>query len=263
MKVIGAGFGRTATMSLMMGLDQLGFKTYHMEKVFQENHVGDWGLVHAGDGKQDDAQLERVLDRIAAEGFTAGVDFPINFAYKELMRRNPDSPVILSVRKTPEVWAKSYLETIDKIYQASDKQRPPVTLVMPRFHNLTRWMRWKSGIPLGRASKEAAAAAYSAWLVDVQANVPKEKLLIWKVEDGWEPICAHLQIPTGQCPSDRGESFPFAPNDSANMKHSAWLLNVVTDWFYALAAALLFVIVVLLRIVAWCCCRTGAKEKQG
>jgi hypothetical protein len=43
-KVIGAGFGRTGTMSLKVALETLGFgPCYHMIEVFEHpEHVGFW-----------------------------------------------------------------------------------------------------------------------------------------------------------------------------------------------------------------------------
>ena len=35
LKVIGAGFGRTGTMSLYTALEKLGFKTHHMKTVIK------------------------------------------------------------------------------------------------------------------------------------------------------------------------------------------------------------------------------------
>lgn len=264
MKVIGAGFGRTGSNSLMIALEQLGYKTYHMEKAMKEDHIDDWSLIHAGEGKQDDSAFERVLDAISTAGYTAGVDFPICLAYKELMRRNPDSPVILSTRTSPEAWAKSYIDTIDRLERASARQQPPLSFLMPGMYNMSLWTRWKIGLSWGDLTIEEAAAVYSKWLEEVKANVPKEKLLIWKVQDGWEPICAHLKVPKGQCPSDRGESFPRGKNDTADMQFAAWALNFAMDWFHAIVVVFVLFVLFVLRLLCKCCCRGKVeKEKEG
>ena len=137
MKEIGAGLGRTGSNSLMIALDKLGYKTYHMERAMENNHLPDWGRVMIP-GHQDDNELDAVLDKIAAEGFTAGVDFPICSAYKELIKRWPDSPVILSTRSSPEAWAKSYYETIFRLEHVILREQPPLTLLMPGFANASR-----------------------------------------------------------------------------------------------------------------------------
>ncbi|MEY3042194.1 MAG: hypothetical protein RLZZ174_1276, partial [Pseudomonadota bacterium] len=50
LKVIGAGFGRTGTLSLKLALEQLGFgPCYHMVEVFKHpTHIPLWRKAHAG-----------------------------------------------------------------------------------------------------------------------------------------------------------------------------------------------------------------------
>ena len=41
---------------------------------------------------------------------------------------------------------------------------------------------------------------YYTWIDHVKASVPKEKLLIFKPNDGWEPLCTHLGLPVPPVP---------------------------------------------------------------
>ncbi len=43
--------------------------------------------------------------------------------------------------------------------------------------------------------RDAAIAAFEAWNADVRATAPADRLVIWNVGDGWEPICAALGLP--------------------------------------------------------------------
>jgi len=59
LKVIGAGFGRTGTMSLYTALNQLGFPCYHMLEVLKnpknKSHLPFWRKVaHGQSGEQYD-----------------------------------------------------------------------------------------------------------------------------------------------------------------------------------------------------------------
>ena len=89
MKVIGAGFARTGTLSMQSALNTLGFgRTYHMNDVFQnpshaqlwldfaESRTADWDALFAG--------------------YNACVDFPASCAWKELYDAYPDSKVVLT-----------------------------------------------------------------------------------------------------------------------------------------------------------------------
>jgi hypothetical protein len=51
LEVVGAGFGRTATMSLKLALETMGFgPCYHMVEVFQKHpeHIDSWKAAHRG-----------------------------------------------------------------------------------------------------------------------------------------------------------------------------------------------------------------------
>ena len=69
LKVIGAGFGRTGTLSLKMALEQLGLgPCYHMVEVFKHrDHLPRWIAAHEG-AETDWADL--------FSGYAATVDWP-------------------------------------------------------------------------------------------------------------------------------------------------------------------------------------------
>ena len=62
-KIIGAGLGRTGTMSLKIALEQLGFvKCYHMAEVLMNpRHAAYW--VEAADGRPDWERISRGMRR--------------------------------------------------------------------------------------------------------------------------------------------------------------------------------------------------------
>ena len=111
MKVIGAGFGRTGTASLQSALGELGFgPCYHMYEVFANpGHADFWRAAWRG----GPADWDGVLG-----GYEAAVDWPACTFYEELMERNPDAKVLLSVRD-PERWYESTRQTIYKIGKIS------------------------------------------------------------------------------------------------------------------------------------------------
>ena len=44
--------------------------------------------------------------------------------------------------------------------------------------------------------KEASIKYYTDWISEVKNVVPKEKLLVFSVKEGWEPLCHFLDLPT-------------------------------------------------------------------
>jgi hypothetical protein len=96
LEVIGAGFGRTGTMSLKVALEELGFgPCYHMTEVFTHpEHVESWRA--AARGKTVDWQMPFC-------SYRATVDWPGCAFYEELIDRYPNAKVVLSVRDPREL----------------------------------------------------------------------------------------------------------------------------------------------------------------
>src|SRR6516165_3260381 len=104
--VIGAGFGRTGTLSLKLALEQLGFgPCYHMLEVLQNpSAAGQWEA--AADRKAVD--WEEVF-----KGYRATVDWPAATFWRQLADAYPAAKVILSLRD-PAAWFASTQATIFK-----------------------------------------------------------------------------------------------------------------------------------------------------
>jgi hypothetical protein len=196
LRVIGAGLGRTGTMSLKGALEQLGFvKTYHMHELFMDpTRVVHWEA--AADGLPVDWDT-------LFEGYQAAVDYPACRFYKELMAQYPDAKVILTVR-SPESWHESARETI---FQASrmpgqhDADAPPPMpfpgdpqLFMRIFRLISRDI-WQGHFQGRFEDAEFAKGVFNRHNEEVQATVPPEKLLVFHPKDGWEPLCRFLDVP--------------------------------------------------------------------
>ena len=102
--VIGAGLGRTGTLSTRSALEHLlGHPCYHGAVPIAERpeHVLPWIKVFTS-GKLEPEMANKLLD-----GYSAGVDVTIFNWYKQLMEIYPDAKVLLTVRD-PERWFASY-----------------------------------------------------------------------------------------------------------------------------------------------------------
>ncbi|CAN5635879.1 hypothetical protein BH24ACT22_BH24ACT22_14470 [soil metagenome] len=109
--MIGAGFGRTGTMSLKAALGELGFDPcYHMSEVFENpDHIETWDAAANG----HPVNWEHFLG-----DYEATVDWPGCSFYKEMMQEHPDAKVLLSVRD-PDRWYESASSAIYSVHRAS------------------------------------------------------------------------------------------------------------------------------------------------
>lgn len=182
-QVIGAGFGRTGTLSLKAALEMIGFgPCYHMFEVFKHpQHIELWQA--KADGK--DVAWARLLD-----DFNASVDWPGAYFWRELMSEYPDAKVLLTVRDSDR-WYDSVRETI---YQVIDK--PPTTddpvAIAQRDMVISLIMDKTFSGKLG--DKAHAIACFEQHNQSVRDSVPAERLLEFEVSQGWQPLCKFLDV---------------------------------------------------------------------
>lgn len=231
MKVVGAGFGRTGTLTLKVALEKLGLgPCYHMAEVLQHpEHSKTWLAASRG---------EPVDWAAFFQGWGATVDWPGCNFYKEILAAHPDARVLLSVRD-PDKWYQSCLDTI---YQTAS--RFPMNVVGPHLPRvgavsaMAREVVWKQTFQDRFGEKEHAIAVYKAHIEEVKRSVPADRLLVFEARQGWEPLCAFLGVPVPD------EPFPHV-NDSASMAKRFTAMNAVS---WAILAA---PVVAVAWAVAW------------
>ena len=186
-EVIGAGFGRTGTLSLKAALEQLGFApSYHMYELLSHlDHGPSWNAANAG----DIAAL-----RVPLADYRATVDWPGCVFWRELLELYPDAKVVLSVRP-PEKWYASFRETVGAVISRARPDELPEVIV-PVFDVSDEIVRDRSfGPGFDVDDKHRVIAAYEAHNDAVRTGVPPARLLEFDVAEGWDPLCAFLGVP--------------------------------------------------------------------
>jgi hypothetical protein len=183
-QVIGAGFGRTGTLSLKLALEKLGFdKCYHMLEVGNHpEHVALWRAAVRGEPLDWDALFE---------GYRATVDWPSCKFYREQMAHFPDARVILSERD-PERWYASVMNTIWPSSVARRDSGDPVT---KPWSDMIFEVIWDGTFHGRIEDREYAIQVYLDHNRHVREFVPAERLLVFDPADGWEPLCRFLEVP--------------------------------------------------------------------
>jgi Sulfotransferase domain len=186
LRVVGAGLGRTGTMSLKLALERLlGAPCYHMAELFEHpEHVPLW---HAA------ARGEAVDWHALFTGYAAAVDWPVGSFWREVSAAFPDALILLSTRSADSWWASASRT----IFPVSAKAAGTAWHAM--------WMELAQRRFTPHLDDRAAAiAAFERHNADVRERAPKRRLLEWSVEDGWQPLCAALGVPVPE------EPFPHA-----------------------------------------------------
>lgn len=186
MQVIGAGFGRTGTMSMQAALELLGYRCYHMKEITEHpGHLQAWHELVSGTAPMDWKTL--------FADFEATVDFPACIYYRELLREFPDAKVILTLRD-PDRWFQSFLS----LQQVTDRFR--VFRFVPRARRFLNFVDLLLPKVFGSPrDRERCMDVFNAHNQAVQENVPADRLLVFRVQEGWEPLCKFLErdVPKG------------------------------------------------------------------
>ena len=88
--------------------------------------------------------------------------------------------------------------------------------------------------------KETAVAFYNKWVEEVKAMVPKEKLLIHNVKDGWEPLCKHLGVPVPDKPYPRTNDTAAVRVMMNRIKYMGYFIYFIVTILFALAVTYFF-----------------------
>ena len=192
LKLIGAGFGRTGTMSLKGALEIIGFgPCYHMIEVIKNEGAPEhWARVMSHEVPDWDDIFE---------GFVATVDWPACNFYRELGDAYPDAKVLLSLRDQ-QMWWKSVRNTIYQALTADHTDSSP---------NIQKQMKMANKLILEDTfggeflDRDHAISVFNAHNEAVKAAFPPERVLVFDVKEGWEPLCTFLEVDVPNDPFPR------------------------------------------------------------
>jgi len=181
LRVIGLGVGRTGTFSMKLALEQLGFgPCHHMEEVDARSpeQIAVWASAALGDLDLDKAYA----------GFASAVDWPTAAFCHELFMAYPGAKFILTVRD-PEKWYASFSQTIVPLIQPTENTPPEL---LP-FLEMVVAVVQKTGFRIP-STKEEILTAFNRHIQTVTDTIPADRLLLFDVKQGWEPLCRFLGV---------------------------------------------------------------------
>ena len=217
MKVICAGWGRTGTRSLKYALEHInGQPSYHMQNILlNKKDAKKWhDLIF---NNKNNYNWDNIY-----KGYGACLDFPSCNYYKELMDFYPDAKVILNLRDD-ESWVKSWNVLNNQILKSFTfrfiAKLPYTSFKLHKdIHN--EMILGSRGAFQGAKTDKEKMQKFNDWNQSVIDYVPKDRLLIYKASEGWEPICKFLNVSIPDIP------FPYK-NKTKNMGHMSRFINAM------------------------------------
>lgn len=132
------------------------------------------------------------------------IDVPACYFWEEISKAFPDAKIILTIRDDEEAWCNSFENQL----KVSDKTLRFLQLLSPTQIRVMYGCGHGSGRAIfgdetffdakwfGRnTNKEMLKLKYRAHNAYVLQNAPKDKLLVFRVSEGWGPLCKFLGLP--------------------------------------------------------------------
>uniref|UniRef100_H2XLT6 Sulfotransferase n=2 Tax=Ciona intestinalis TaxID=7719 RepID=H2XLT6_CIOIN len=193
MKIIVASYSKTGTKTLNAALRALGYDVYDFVENFW--YLGDdWMRIMNNGGKVED--FKRMYKDV-----DVALDIPVYFFWEEIHQAFPDAKIILTLRDD-ESWCKSLDKQMEEM---SSKSSPLYVLVQLMTYTGFRYYKWTTRaaeVCLGTRTKwfwqtvdkngTIQKHVFRQHNVYVQQKAPKNKLLVYNLADGWEPLCKFL-----------------------------------------------------------------------
>ena len=198
LEAISLGFSRTGTMTMHKAFTILGYPAYHFSSFYDNVSESDMWMEainakYYGKGTPPDkAFFDGILGHVGAV-----TDAPCNLFGKELVEFYPDAKVI-SVERDIDSWYTSWMSFCQSAYD-------PTIFVLGRLNpsflgKIARLGGAITTIQSGHAKninevRVRCRASYQHHYRDVKDFTPQHRLLEFKLNDGWEPLCQFLGKP--------------------------------------------------------------------
>jgi len=193
MKVILVGISKCGTKSMATAFEQLGLKNYDYPEQFMFQR-DDWlKIFKRGGTKEDFRRMFANCDSVT--------DSPACYFWYEILQAYPDVKLVLTQRKNEDVWYESFLNqvnTMKSTHTIAMKLSP-----LCRYHQ--KYLQNQFKFFLGHncfdgMNDTLCKQAYRKHIACVLQNAPKDQLLVYSLDQGWDPLCKFLDVPVPDKP---------------------------------------------------------------
>ncbi|XP_039254414.2 uncharacterized protein LOC120331409 [Styela clava] len=202
MKVIVAGYPKTGTKSMNWALTRLGYKVYDypenvylLQKEYKKIFTQGWTT-------EDFRRMYENVDAV--------VDIPAFYFWEEIHKAFPDAKIILTLRDSEEEWFQSMknlvdvgesniaLRALEILSPTQRKTMRDVTNYMgPTIMGIQNQSSLRRKAHLNGSMLKLKYRNHNS---SVLQRAPKDKLLVYKCSEGWEPLCKFLGVPVPKEP---------------------------------------------------------------
>ncbi|CAH8643707.1 unnamed protein product [Schistosoma rodhaini] len=200
--VIVAGLPRTGTTTMKKTLEILYSQPcYHGYELVTRKQcdIAKWQtLVDEVRTTRCEEKIHRYLSEIL-NGYGSVVNTHACWLYKEMMTLYPNAKVVLTVRDKND-WLTSFREVFmpksddprtKQMYEA--KRRAGIPVELDRLVTDSLKLAFQND-DLDFDDDAMLLECYEKHMKTFRENIPSERLLVYQVADGWEPLCRFLNV---------------------------------------------------------------------
>ncbi|KAH8657969.1 putative NAD dependent epimerase/dehydratase [Xylariales sp. PMI_506] len=195
MKVLILGLGRTGTASMRAAMKQLGYvDTYHMMNASIENPPDALLWMDALKAKYDGVGrpfTRQDWDKLLGN-CQAVCDWPAVAFAKELIEAYPEAKVVLTNRDVHS-WHASTMKTV--WWRVTDPELKMLSYVSWAARMYEPMLQKFFDTFFEGDFPNKGKAVFMRHYDEIRSIVPKERLLEYRVQDGWAPLCQFLGDP--------------------------------------------------------------------
>eukprot|EP01083_Nonionella_stella_P284059 966882_1 len=203
LKVIGAGFSRTGSYSLKMALEMLGFTPcWHIIDVMADDDKATalmwWKDIDQKlNTDKQSVDFDEFYSKLAHNA-QAAVDWPTSFYWEELAEYYPNCKIILTVRDNRERWYQSCIRGFNLYFYNPLLRLLVFSRLIDLIHMVATQLVPKSveefgGIDTFYNDKQSVFDQANKRIHRMSNDERyKHRTLIFKVTDGWQPLCEFL-----------------------------------------------------------------------
>lgn len=203
LEVLSLGYSRTGTLSMHTALSILGYPDpYHFSSIYDNVKDSDAWVDLLGmkfDGKGDGKVTKQHLDAVLGH-CSAVTDMPAICFATELIEFYPEAKIVL-VERDIDSWYASWSAFLQ---EAMSPVLPLIGIFDSGFLGRIARVGVKgTEVLVGHAKTLSAARArgreeYRKHYALVRSLAPRERLMEFKLKDGWGPLCEFLEQPVGR-----------------------------------------------------------------
>ncbi|THD18981.1 Nad dependent epimerase dehydratase [Fasciola hepatica] len=205
--------GRTGTISLKLGLEiLLGQPCYHSYEISEKHrdHIPVWRDIFEQLKQDPNSSVPAEKIRKLFKNYRATTDHPACALHRQLLDIYPQAKFILTLRDS-RAWIKSIRETV----MPHKPHFPPtfagrlgerIVLGAGFMYSNTLSFNYALGWDVDITDDEQCTEAFDRRTEEIIRTIPPERLLIYRVADGWEPLCQFLNLPVPNTPFPHANS---------------------------------------------------------